>query len=91
MPKTCNIRPTADLFLPFAPTPRSLPTAASHDYLVIGRLREGVTPAQAQAEMNRIARPLAKTYPATNLGWSVKVEPLLDDINGDLHAAATST
>ncbi len=27
---------------------------------------------------------MAAAYPATNKGWSVKVESLLDDINGDL-------
>jgi putative ABC transport system permease protein len=51
---------------------------------VNGRLREGVTVKQAQAEMRIIAERLAKAYPATNLGQTVKVEPLLDGINGDL-------
>ncbi len=31
-----------------------------------------------------IGERLARTYPASNLGWSVKVEPLLVGINGDL-------
>ena len=39
---------------------------------------------QAQEELRVIADRLAKTYPASNLGWSVHVEPLLDGINGDL-------
>jgi putative ABC transport system permease protein len=34
--------------------------------------------------MRILAERLAQAYPATNLGWSVKVEPLLDGINGDL-------
>jgi putative ABC transport system permease protein len=54
----------------------------SHDYEVIGRLKEGVTVRQAQAEMRIVATQLARQYPATNQNWSVHVEPLLDVING---------
>src|SRR6185437_17176951 len=38
----------------------------------------------AQAEMDGIAARLAKTYPATNLGWGVKIEPLLAKVIGPL-------
>ncbi len=41
-------------------------------------------PQDAQSELNLIADRLAKQYPATNLGWSVRVESLLAGINGDL-------
>ena len=34
--------------------------------------------------MQTLATHMAASYPATNRGWSVKVEPLLDGINGDL-------
>ena len=83
MPKTMQYPSMADLFLPLAPTPQQVANRSAHDYLVIGRLRSGVTVRQAQAEMRIDAERLAKDYPATNLGWSVKVEPLLDGINGD--------
>ncbi len=83
MPKTMQYPSMADLFLPLAPTPQQVANRSAHDYLVIGRLRSGVTVKQAQAEMRIDAERLAKDYPATNLGWSVKVEPLLDGINGD--------
>ncbi len=83
MPKTMQYPSDADFFLPFAPTPQKLENRIAHNYLVTGRLREGVTVRQAQAEMRIVADRLAKAYPATNLGLSVKVEPLLDGINGD--------
>ena len=72
------------MFLPLAPTPQQLQNRIAHDYLVVGRLRPGVSVGQAQEELRIIAERLAKTYPASNLGWSVRVEPLLDGINGDL-------
>jgi putative ABC transport system permease protein len=83
MPKTVQYPSDADFYLPFAPTPGQLGDRTAHDYLVTGRLRGGVTVKQAQAEMRVIAERLAKAYPATNLGLSVKVEPLLDGINGE--------
>ncbi len=83
LPKSVQYPPEADIFLPFAPTPQQLADRSAHNYLVLGRLRHGVTVRQAQAELDMIAARLAKSYPTTNQGWSVRVEPLLDGINGD--------
>lgn len=76
--------PATDIYLPWAPTPAQLQDRAAHDYMVVGRLRGGVKPEQADAELRGIAARLQKLYPGTNLGWSAKVEPLLDNISGDL-------
>jgi putative ABC transport system permease protein len=84
MPKTLQYPSDTDVYLPFAPTPALLADRGTHNYLVTGRLRPGITVKQAQAEMRILADRLANAYPATNMGWSIKVEPLLDGINGDL-------
>jgi putative ABC transport system permease protein len=84
MPRGLVYPPVTDLYLPWAPTPAQLKERADHEYMVVGRLRSGVTPQQADAELHGIAARLQKMYPATNLGWSVKVEPLLDNISGSL-------
>jgi len=84
MPKTALYPAATDILIPFAPTPQQLANRGLHDYLVTGRLREGITVKQAQSEMRILAERLAKAYPATDLGLSVKVEPLLDNINGNL-------
>ncbi len=84
MPKTMQYPSTADVYLPFAPTAADLANRTSHDYLVSGRLRKGVSVSDAQAELNVIAGNLARTYPATNQGRSIKIETLLADMNGDL-------
>jgi putative ABC transport system permease protein len=83
MPKTMQYPAATDVYLPFAPTPQQLADRAARNYFVVGRLRDGIAVKQAQAEMRAIADRLAKDYPATNLGWSVRVEPLLDRINGE--------
>ncbi len=43
---------------------------------VVARLKPGVTVAQAQERMNRIAADLEKEHPDTNRGWGVKVTSL---------------
>jgi predicted permease len=73
----------ADLYLPLAPTDAQLANRAAHDFMVLGRLRKGVTAGEAQAELNTIAEHLSHAYPDTNLGWQVKVTTLLADINGE--------
>jgi len=84
MPKTMQYPSSGDVFLPFAPVAAQLANRTSHDYQVVGRLRKGVSPGQAQAEMNLIASQLEQKYPATNQAWQVKVVTLLDDVNGEL-------
>jgi len=42
-----------------------------HRLTVIGRLKPGVTLAQAQTDLERIAKRLEETYPGTNNGWTV--------------------
>ena len=84
LPKTMQYPSEADIFVPLAPTPAQLANRTAHDYFVAARLRDGVTVKQAQAELRATAEHLAQAYPASNRGWTVKVEPLLDGINGDL-------
>src|SRR6185503_6551132 len=84
LPRTMQYPPAVDLLIPFAPTAAQLANRSDHNGLVIGRLRNNVTLKSAQSEMQLISERLAKSYPATNQGWTVHVEPLLNDINGDL-------
>lgn len=84
LPKSVQYPSTADIFLPLAPTPAQLSDRATRDYLVAGRLRDGVTLQQAQAELRVVAQHLSAAYPATNQNWTIHIEPLLDGINGDL-------
>src|SRR5262245_14695297 len=51
-------------------------------YRVIGRLQNGTTREQAQAEMNAIADRLARTYPASEAGLGVILLPLREQMVG---------
>ncbi|MGH9745226.1 MAG: ADOP family duplicated permease [Candidatus Acidiferrales bacterium] len=60
---------------------------SGHWLPVIGRLKPGVSIAQAQAEMETISTRLAKEFPAENEGWTVRVVPLQSEIVGDVKPA----
>lgn len=90
MPMGLTYPPATDLYLPLALTAQQMEDRTDHDFQAVGRLRAGVSAQQAQAEMHGIGDRLAKLYPATNLGWTVKVRPLLENINGDLTPMYTS-
>jgi putative ABC transport system permease protein len=52
-------------------------------YFVLGRLADGVSEAEAQAELSSIARALAHEYAETNRGFDVKVGPYIDEVIGE--------
>ena len=56
----------------------------NHNYIVVARLKPGVSIRQAQAEMNVISDRLARQYPGDDAGWGAVVVPLRDDIVGDV-------
>jgi len=56
-------------------------------YRVVGRLKDGVSQEQAQAEMNAIAERLARDYPDSNAGTGVVLVPLRTQMIGDYQKA----
>jgi putative ABC transport system permease protein len=56
----------------------------AHFLRVIGRLKSGVSPEQAQAEMSTIGARLAQAYPDTNTNRSLRIEPALTALVGDV-------
>lgn len=50
----------------------------NHDLTVCGRLKDGITLAQSQADMSGVAARLRKAYPDSNDGWDVFLEPVYD-------------
>ena len=54
---------------------------------VLARLRRGVSPAQAQAEMDGIAARLAAAWPKSNSDSGVRVISLLDQVTGHVRLA----
>jgi len=57
---------------------------AAHNYLVVGRLKPGVSIERVQGEMTSIARSLEERYPGSNKGQGVSVERIRDQMVGDV-------
>jgi putative ABC transport system permease protein len=53
----------------------------------VARLAPGVSPEQAQAEMDTIAARLGDRHPDFNKGWSVAVVPLREQLAGEIKPA----
>lgn len=68
-----------DLWMPLAFPADQLPRE-DHSIVVYGRLKQGVTLSQAQAEMDDISHHLAEAFPGTNSGWGAQVNNLHEQI-----------
>jgi putative ABC transport system permease protein len=58
----------------------------SNFLMMIGRLKDGVTKEQAQAQMNQVAAALARQYPSHNK-LSILLSPMLEEQVRDIRAA----
>ena len=77
MPPGQQDRMPDDLIVPLAFKPEQI----NHDFhwlLVLGRLKDGVTIAQAQADMDAVTKHIGEVYPQDK-GWGAFVEPLRND------------
>ncbi len=70
----------ADLWVPLVITPARLADRGSHDLQVVGRLRSGVSLAQAQANMKAVAQNIAQKLPDEQGDRSVKLVPLQEQL-----------
>ncbi|HEX2269128.1 MAG TPA: ABC transporter permease [Pyrinomonadaceae bacterium] len=77
---------TADLYVPIGAwsSPALQNRGAALGIHGIGRIKPGVTFEQAQADLNRVMRSLAETYPANNKGHGAKIVRLRERLVGDV-------
>lgn len=91
LPPGSSYPASGDVWLPLSLL--DAPTRASrvwHSVEVVGRLRPGVSLAQAQTEMRVIAARLSTAYPATNRNESVTLVPLHSQMLGSLRPTVLS-
>ena len=78
-----GITTEVDLFTPLGLNADMYQHRGDHPGIyVAGRMRDGVTLAQASEDMNRIARELQQEYPASNTGNLVRIRPLSEATSG---------
>jgi putative ABC transport system permease protein len=82
-----------ELWVPIARDIKALPftTLAAHSFLLVTRIREGVSLEEANTEARALAKRLEQAYPEDRRGWGIKLIPLrqqlLGDINGHIQPA----
>ncbi len=71
---------SVDAWWPVALRPQA--GRGAHFLNAVGRLKPGVSVAQAEADFNVIADRLARQYPNTNRGWRIAIQSLREEIVG---------
>jgi predicted permease len=80
----------ADILLPLPLAPDAPQNRDHEDYNIIAKLKPGVTPLQAQAEMNTITAGLRRDHPENyppNGGLTFGIVPLSEQVVGDSRGA----
>jgi putative ABC transport system permease protein len=83
MPKDLTFPQPAELWVPlnFDSDPE-MRVRQAHFLRPIGRLKPGVTMAQAQADTDAVSAHLEQQYPDSNTGWNLRLEPLHQRLTG---------
>jgi putative ABC transport system permease protein len=76
-----------EIFIPMVLDGWEATARGTHPLRVVARLKEGVTLAQAQAEMDQIAGRLEREYPNSNTGVGVTLVPLHEQLIGESRRA----
>lgn len=86
IPASFNLTPGVDVYAPIAQwnSPALQRRSAALGIHGIGRMKPGVTVAQAQSDLDRIMQALAVAYPDTNKGNGAKVLPLRKRLLGNI-------
>jgi putative ABC transport system permease protein len=71
-----------DIYAPMAANRLTIAARTLRSLKVIGRLKPGVTPAQAREEIRRLGASLADQYPESDKGFSYDVQPLEEQVTG---------
>ncbi len=76
-----------DVWGPVAPDSFFAQSRGAHFLRMVGRLGDGVTQAQATADMTAIAESLEQQYPDSNTDYRPSLRPLQDELVGDIRSA----
>lgn len=75
---------TAEVWKPLTFEGENMQVRRFHFLRCFGRLKPGVTIAQAQADLDAIAVALEKQYPDSNTTWRLRMVPLREELLGDV-------
>ena len=76
--------PAVEVWSPLTFDLTALASRPHRMYATMGRLASGVTIDRARAEMDGIAREIARDQPASNAGWGVSLVPAHEQVVGNI-------
>jgi len=76
--------PATELWIPRRAGQAMLQTREARFYNGIGLLKPGVTLEQARLDLSAVQQRLGEQYPTTDAGWSIGLNPLKDEIVGQV-------
>src|SRR5574341_168665 len=82
MPPSFQFPASVEVWMPLPLRSSEFQVRRFHFLRLIGRLRDGVAFASAQAELDAIAAVLAREHASSNQGWSVRLVPLREQLVG---------
>lgn len=82
MPPEYGLMVQTDVWLPYAENAEYWQSGDNREYIAMGRIKRGVSLAQAQAEMSTIAQRQAAASPANHTGWTIHLRPLAIQVVG---------
>lgn len=68
-------------------TPEQQRIRGGKSFVMVARLKDGVTRSQAEADLNTIAAQISRDYPDFNAGWTVRVLSLREQLVGGVRPA----
>ena len=86
MPAWYTLPGRADLWIPLDMGKEKIGTRGSHQWRAIGRVKRGVTIAQALADLNIISERIEKQFPASNRNVHAIVTSMREDLVGNFQA-----
>lgn len=69
-----------DMFQPLSLTNDMRADHNDRSYNIVGRLKDGISLSQARADLATISRNMERAYPATDAGWTVDMDTLLERV-----------
>ncbi len=87
LPRHARFGVGTDVWMPMRQTGALRSNRGNHNLTVVARLKPGVRPAQAQAEMQTIARRIAQGFSRKPEDFGAEVVPLREQIAGNIRPA----
>jgi putative ABC transport system permease protein len=85
LPESFKVPEKADIWLPFSFTAADWKNDRQHYYVqAVGRLKQGVSVAQAKADFEAIMQRLAPTFSASRKNWGITVIPMHEQVVGKI-------